>query len=177
VSPLLVVLVTVLAAPAQAPEPPERPAADRPERSPGEEAAKMVDAYVVSNLQESLGLSDEQFVKLLPLVKRLQSDRREYMLARRRSLRELRRLLESGTATETQVAERLREVKRFETEGPAKLQKTNESIDTALTPLQQAKFRVLEADIERKIRDILGQVRRQGRPAPRGEHPPGDQSQ
>jgi Spy/CpxP family protein refolding chaperone len=177
VSPLLAVLLTALAAPAQAPEPPERGAAQRPERNPGEDAAKMVDAYVVSNLQESLGLSDEQFVKLLPLVMRLQSDRREYMLGRRRSLRELRRLLESGTATETQVAERLREVKRFENEGATKVHNTSESIDDALTPLQQAKLRVLEADIERKIRDILGQVRRPGRPAPRGGRSPGDQSQ
>ena len=32
----------------------------------------MVDAYVVSNLQESLGLSDEQFAKAIPLVKKLQ---------------------------------------------------------------------------------------------------------
>ena len=32
----------------------------------------MVDAYIVSNLQESVGLTDEQFVKVLPLVKRLQ---------------------------------------------------------------------------------------------------------
>jgi hypothetical protein len=174
VSPLLAVLLIALAGPAQAPE--ERGAADRPERNPGEDAAKMVDAYVVSNLQESLGLSDEQFVKVLPLVRHLQTDRREYMLGRRRALRELRRVLESGTATESQVAERLREVKRFENEGTAKVRKTSESIDEALTPLQQAKLRILEADVDRKIREILGQVRRPGRPALRGNRPPGDQS-
>ncbi len=36
-------------------------------RRPGrDEAGRMVDAYVVSNLQESLDLTDEQFVKSAP---------------------------------------------------------------------------------------------------------------
>ena len=157
--------VLALAAPPASPQGP----GPRGDRRPAEEAARMVDAYIVSNLQESLGLSDEQFVTLLPLVKRLQSERREHVLGRIRALRDLRRLLESGTATEGQVTDQLREVKRAEVEGPEKVRKTTEAIDAALTPIQQAKFRVLEADVERRIREILGRVRRQGRPgAPRG---------
>lgn len=139
---------------------------------PGDEAAKMVDAYIVSNLQESLGLTDEEFVKLLPRVKRLQSERRASMQERRRAVRELRRLLESGTATEAQVAEQLREVKREEIEGPEKVRRTRDGIDAALTPLQQAKFRVLEWDVERRIREIIGQARRQGRAGPRASKQP-----
>ncbi len=160
----LVVLVAglALAAPRQAPGP-----GPRGEQRPAEEAAKMVDAYIVSNLQESLALTDEQFTKLLPLVKRVQVERREYAQGRGRNMRELRRLLQSGTATETQVTDQLREMKRREIEGPEKIRKTAEAIDAALTPLQQAKFRVLEADVERRIREILGQVRRQGRAGPR----------
>ena len=143
---------------------------------PGDEAAKMVDAYIMSNLQESLGLTDEQFVKLLPLVKRLQSERRASMQGRRRAVRELRQLLESGTATEAQVAEQLREVKREEVEGPERVRKTTEGIDGALTPLQQAKFRVLESDVERRIREIIGQARRQGMLGPRGtKQPPAEE--
>ena len=45
-----------------------------------EEAFRMVDAYVVSHLQESLGLSDEQFAKAVPLVTKLQRERREYLM-------------------------------------------------------------------------------------------------
>jgi len=138
----------------------------------GDEVAKMVDAYIVSNLQESLGLTDEEFVKLLPLVKRLQSERRASMQGRRNAVRELRRLLESGTATEAQVAEHLREVKHEEIEGPEKVRKITEGIDAALTPLQQAKFRVLESDVERRIREIIGQARRPGTPGGRGNKPP-----
>jgi hypothetical protein len=41
-----------------------------------DETFRLMDAYLISNLQESLGLSDEQFGRALPLVKKLQSDRR-----------------------------------------------------------------------------------------------------
>jgi Spy/CpxP family protein refolding chaperone len=143
-----------------------------PQGRAGDEVAKMVDAYIVSNLQESLGLTDEEFVKLLPLVKRLQSERRTSMQGRRAAVRELRRLLESGTATEAQVAEQLHQVKREEIEGPEKVRRTTEGIDAALTPLQQAKFRVLESDVEKRIREIINQARRQGLPAGRGNKAP-----
>jgi hypothetical protein len=125
----------------------------------------MVDAYVLSNLEESLSLSDEQFVKLLPLVKRLQADRRDTMHRRRRALGEMRRLLRSGAATEAQVAEKLKELKA--TENAERSRETMEAIDAELTPLQQAKFRVFEADVGRKIRELMGQRRRQspGRPS------------
>lgn len=146
-----------------------------PQGGPRDEAAKMVDAYIVSNLQESLGLTDEQFVKLLPLVKRLQSERRASRQARGRAVRELRRLLESGTATEAQVGEQLREMKREEIEGPERVRRTTEGIDAALTPLQQAKFRVLESDVERRIREVIGQARRQRMGGPRAsQHPEAD---
>jgi hypothetical protein len=65
----------------------------------------MVDAYVMSNLQESLGLSDEQFAKAIPLVTKLQTERREYHFERTRKMREMRRLLRQGGATEAHVLE------------------------------------------------------------------------
>ena len=73
----------------------EEPAApaDRPGR---DEAFRMVDAYLVSNLQESLGLGDEQFAKAIPLVKKVQAERRGYLLERTQTLREMRRLLRQG---------------------------------------------------------------------------------
>jgi Spy/CpxP family protein refolding chaperone len=150
---------------AQSPEEP-----GRGEMRPREEAFKIIDAYIVSNLQESLGLTDEQFVKVLPLVKRLQTDRRDLFQRRQQAIRELRRVLQSGTATEAQVADRLREAKAIETDEPARTRKNLEAIDAALTPLQQAKFRVLEEEVAQKIRGLMGQLRRQGRPSGR----PGD---
>ena len=129
----------------------------------------MVDAYIVSNLQESLSLTDEQFVKTLPLVKRLLSDRRELAEARRQALRELRQMLQSGSATEGKVADRLRELKGLENDEREKTKRDLEALDGVLTVLQQAKFRVMEVEIEQKIRELLNQARQRRRP---GEIPP-----
>ena len=144
--------------------------AARPE-GPGlgrEEAFKIVDAYVVSNLQESLGLTDEQFTRLLPLVMKLHNDRRDLVRRRLQSLREMRRLLASGTATEAQVDERLREVKKVENDEPAMLRRDRDAVDAALSPLQQAKFRVLESEVEQKIRGLRNRMQMEGRPGGRG---------
>ncbi len=144
------------------------------DRRPREEAAKMVDAYIISNLQDGLGLSDEQFVKLLPLVKRLQSDRRELATKRMQAMREMRRLLEAGGSSEARVVELLKQVKAVESEEPSMIRRDLEAVDAALTPLQQAKFRVLEIEVEFKIRELMNQIRRPGRPGRRpGNEPPG----
>ena len=144
-----------------------RPAGSE-DRRPREEAFRMIDANFVSNLQEGLGLTDEQFVRLLPLVKRLQSDRRQYAQRRLRALHETRRMLQTGEATESRVEELLREVKAVETEEPLGLRRDREAIDAGLSPVQQAKFRILELEVERKIRDLMMQMRGPGRPPGRG---------
>lgn len=171
-------LLVVTAAAASAQE------ASRPPGSEGrrrhEEAFRMIDAYLVSNLQEGLGLTDEQFVRLLPLVKRLQSDRRQYAQRRQRALHEIRRTLQSGEATESRIEELLREVKAVENEEPLATRRDREAIDSGLSPLQQAKFRILELEVERKIRDLMMQMRGQGRPPgrarPRSRNEPSPRS-
>jgi Spy/CpxP family protein refolding chaperone len=158
--------VLVLAVSASAAGQDEAPSPDRSHGRHRDEAFRMVDAYIASNLQESLGLTDEQLAKLLPLVTRLHHDRRELVHRRLQNLRELRGLLASGTATEAQVAQRLAEAKRLENEEPLRLRRDREAVDAALSPLQQAKFRVLEAAVEQKIRGLRGRIR--GRPGTRG---------
>jgi Spy/CpxP family protein refolding chaperone len=147
----------------------------RPGQAPGgpgpaNEAFKVVDAYVLSNLQESLGLTDEQFVKLLPLVKRVQSERREFAQRRARTMMELRRLLASGAATKSRVVELLTELKTIENDEPQALRKSRDAIDAALSPLQQAKYRVLEGDVERRIRELMRELGARG-PGARGQRP------
>jgi hypothetical protein len=158
---LLFAASVAAATPAVPQEEPERGAGRRQRRAARDEMFKMVDAYIVSNLQEGLGLGDDEFVKILPLVKRLQSDRRSFAQRRHRALVELRRTLESGAATEPRVAALLAEIKAVEVEEPAALRKDMEAIDAALDPVQQAKFRVLEAEVERKIRELASRMRQE----------------
>jgi hypothetical protein len=146
----------------------ESPSAEGPPRAPGareprREAFRLVDAYVVSNLQESLGLSDAEFVKVLPLVKKVQTGRRENLLARGRLLRQLRRQLRAGGAPEAEVRKTLEELKRLESEGRERTAEDVAELDRALTPLQQAKYRVLELEVEQRLRELMGRARERGR--------------
>lgn len=166
-SRMLMVLVLALGAGNARAVAQEEPAAgaERPGRA---EAFKMVDAYVMSNLQESLGLSDEQFAKAIPLVTKLQTERREYHFERTRKMREMRRLLRQGGATEAQVLELLGQVKALDADGPARARRDLEALDAVLTPLQQAKFRVLELEVEQRMRELVRRARpREGERAPR----------
>jgi hypothetical protein len=124
----------------------------------------MVDAYIVANIQESLGLSDQQYAEVIPLVKKLQTERRDYFESRWRAQRELRHLLRSGGATETQVETALGKLKQIEADGPEKVRRALDSLDGALTPVQQAKYRVFELDVEQRLRELMRRARRNHRP-------------
>jgi hypothetical protein len=130
--------------------------AGRPAR---EEAFRMVDAYLVSNMQESLGLSDEQFAKAIPLVKKLQRERREYLIERVRVMREMRRLLQQGGGAEAPVLELLQEAKKLDAEGPERTRRNLEALDALLRPIQQAKYRVLEGEVEQRVRELTNRAR------------------
>jgi hypothetical protein len=129
-----------------------------------DETFRLMDAYLISNLQESVGLTDEQFAKALPLVKKLQSDRRDFARRRMQALRTLRKTLVSGSATEASVADLLKEVKTASSEERAATVRNTEALDAALTPLQQAKFRVFEAEVDIRLRHLLARSQDKDRP-------------
>ncbi len=129
------------------------PAAHIPELR--DETFRLMDAYLISNLQESLGLTDEQFGKALPLVKKLQSDRRDYAKRRMQALRLLRKTLLSGSATEASVVDLLKDLKNASAEERAGTLRNLEVLDVVLTPIQQAKYRVFEAEVDLRLRHLL----------------------
>lgn len=126
-----------------------------------EEVFRMVDAYLAMNMEEALDLSPEQSAKVLPLVKRLQVDRRRFMERKMEAIRELKRSLGSGSATEGQITGLMTEIRAMEREEPLVLAKDRDAIDGVLTVLQQAQYRVLESEVEHRIRGLL---RRPGGP-------------
>ena len=131
------------------------------------ETFRLMDAYVISNLQESLALSDEQFARVLPLVKKLQSDRRESALRRLAALRSLRKILQSGTATDALVSGALKDVKSAVADERAATVANLDAMDAALTPLQQAKYRVFEAEVDTRLRHLLARIQDRDRPSRR----------
>lgn len=147
------------------------PLQQQPPRPVREEAFQMTQAYLISNLQSGLGLNDTEFAKVVPLVKAVQSARRQLFEERADRLRKLRQLLASGTATEGSIDETLRHVKETETKGPERLRGAIGALDAALTPIQQAKYRVLEADVEARMRRLLTRGHRGRRGAREDQQP------
>jgi hypothetical protein len=79
----------------------------------------------------------------------------------------MRRLLRQGGATEAQVLVLLRELKALDADGPGATLRNLEALDAVLTPVQQAKFRVLELEVEQRMRELV----RRARPAGAGRVP------
>jgi hypothetical protein len=157
----------------------------RPERAPGrrpprEEIFRMVDAYIAEHLQESLALSDEQLNRLMPLVRKLNADRRRFTERRIRSVFEMRRMLKEPAPNEARIAELLQQLRAAEAEEPAAIRAAHDAIDAQLSPLQQARFRILEAEVEHRVRRVMASVRgqrpngatRRDEDAPRPPHDP-----
>lgn len=142
----------------------DRAAAHVPELR--DETFRLMDAYMISNLQESLGLTDDQFARSLPLVKRLQSDRRDFARRRMAALRSLRKTLTSGAATEASVADLLKEVKSASADEHAGTARNLEALDAVLSPIQQAKFRVFEAEVDLRLRHLLARSQDKAQTSP-----------
>ena len=72
-----------------------------------------------------------------------------------KSLHLLRKALASGSATEPGVTDLLKELKSASADERAGTLKNLDALDGALTPLQQAKYRVFEAEVDLRLRHLL----------------------
>ncbi len=137
--------------------------ADEPEERPRERAARVVDRYMEKQIREGLGLTDEQVGRVMPALRRLHQARRDARERRTGALQDLRQAFASGAATETEIAEMVRVLRRLEQEEMQNLLRSRDAVDDMLTPVQQGKLRLLEAALQRKVRDARrggGQGRR-----------------
>ena len=150
-----------MAAFASAQEPPSRPGG-RPGR-PREEVFRLLDQYLSANLQERLGLGDEQTARALPLVRRLHTDRRRFAEQRLQALGQMRRFARSGMSDDAKAAELLRGVRAAEAEEQAAVRSAQEALDGVLTPTQQVKYRLFEAEVEHRIRQAMMRMRSERR--------------
>jgi hypothetical protein len=130
----------------------------------------MLDAYATIQAQQALQLSDEQYGRFIPLLKKLQETRRRNQQARNRMIGELRRLAGPRAATPADdgvLVEKLRALREQDERAAAEIRAAVGAIDEILTPQQQARFRIFEEHIENRKLDLLLRARaragRQGR--------------
>jgi Spy/CpxP family protein refolding chaperone len=129
-------------------------------RAHREEMTRLIDEYLMEKIQKRLDLTPQQYTQIAPLIKKLQGDRRNFARRRFEALRKMRRLLMRGGATEQEITAIVRELQDLEAEAPITLQKDMRAIDAVLSPVQQAKYRVLEFEVERRIGDLRRRAHR-----------------
>ena len=120
-----------------------------------EEAFRMVDAYVIANIQDSLGLTDAQYEKVVPLVNKLQKARREYFRERAQGAAAPAPPPGLRGGHGGRGGRGPRGLQGHRDRGPAAARDQMEALDAVLSPLQQAKFRVFEVDVEQRMRRLM----------------------
>lgn len=165
---LLLALVAVAAPSRAAAQAGARPPLDTPaDLQPGE-IQRLFDAMLIADAERALDLSDKQYPEFLTRLRALQGTRRANLLQRVTLMAELQRLSNPRNAGSDEAAlkERLTALQELESRNAAELRRSYNAIDEILDVRQQARFRVLEEQLERRKLELLMRAR-QNRPPQR----------
>lgn len=138
--------------------------AARPSRG---ELEGMIEAYIITKLQEALDLTDEQFGRMVVVQTKLQETRREYRRERVEILRELRSALRRESSGEEELAPLLERLaastKAFQEEERERYR----DIDAILDVRQRARYRILETEVQRRLQQLMRRGRDRNRESER----------
>ena len=134
-----------------------------------DEIQRLFDAYESMQAREALALSDAQLPSFLAQLTLLQDTRRRNQQERHRIVQKLSRLSgQRGELDEAAVRSTLKELDVADERSFAEARKAYEGLLQTLDLRQQARFRVFEAQMERRKLDLLMRARRR---AERGAEP------
>jgi dihydrodipicolinate synthase/N-acetylneuraminate lyase len=136
-----------------------------PDLSPAE-IQRLFDAMLVADAQQALALSDKQFPDFITRLRALQETRRGNLIQRVKLMAELQRLSNPRSASppdEAALKGRLAELQELESRSAAELRRAYNQIDEVLDVRQQARFRVLEEQLERRKLELLMRARQNRR--------------
>jgi hypothetical protein len=130
------------------------------------QVARLLDAYVLVQAQESLQLSDGQYGQFVSRMKSLQEVRRRNQQARQRILQDLGRLSADASQKpdEGAIRERLKALADHDERAAAELRQAYDALDGVLDVRQRARFRIFEERMERQKLELLMKARQANRP-------------
>lgn len=129
------------------------------------ELQRLFDAYVLVQAEEQLQLNDQQYPQFLSRVRTLQEVRRGNQQQRNRLVLELQRLsVGRGKGSDSAIKVRLKALQELEVRSAEEVRKAYEAVDEVLDLRQQARFRVLEEQMERRKLELLTRARGANRP-------------
>ena len=126
-----------------------------------EEVEGMMEAYILSKLQDALELSDDEYGRMVVAQKKLQDTRREYRRSRARVLRQMHQTLRREQAAEEELEPLLGELDSIRDTFYADEKARYAAIDEILDIRQRARYRILETEIQRRLQQLMRQVRGQ----------------
>ncbi len=132
---------------------------ERDLRPSGEEVDGMIDAYILSKLQDALVLSDEQFGRMVVAQKKMQDARRSYRRERSEVLRQMQQALRSEHAGETELSPLLSRLDELHQSFLAEERVRYRDVDAILDIRQRARYRILEGEIQRRLQQLIRQSR------------------
>ena len=131
----------------------------------------VVEGFYVSRFQRELELDDNQFAKVLPALRESLQKRTELGRQRTRALIAMRQALRNG-ASDEEILERIREVDAADAELRAVQERLLREVDPVLTPSQRARLRIVQPNLEQRIRNLIERSRnpnaQRRRPPPQG---------
>jgi hypothetical protein len=125
------------------------------------EVQQMFDALTLMQAEQTLQLSETQFPGFVLRLRALQQQRRRYQQERRQLVQQLVRLTAPAAASDdVPIKERLKALVDLDQRANADLRAAYQAVDQVLSVRQQARFRILEEQVERRKFDLLVRARR-----------------
>jgi hypothetical protein len=116
------------------------------------ELERWFDSYVLLQAQDTLQLSDAQFVRVLPPLKALQGA--------------MGGLLKANPLDEAALRVQLKALRDLEIRSADEVRRACDALDEVLDIRQQARFRMFEEQVERRKIDLLMKARQRGSQEP-----------
>ncbi len=137
-----------------------RPPDAQPDLSPAE-IQRLFDAMLVADAQRALVLTDKQYPDFINRLRALQETRRTGLMQRLKLMGELQRLTNprGPGGDDATIKERLTALQELESRSAAELRRAYDQIDEVLDVRQQARFRVVEEQLERRKLELLMRAR------------------
>jgi Spy/CpxP family protein refolding chaperone len=133
----------------------------------------MFDAMLITQAESFVGLTTDQFPAFVARVKRLQDTKIQQTRRFNKAFNELRQLVNTPgpgkpddmdpKAKDAAIEAKLKELDTIDAEGDAARAKALEAVNQLLTPVQRAKYRLLEDNLEKRKMDFLIKVRQPGK--------------
>jgi hypothetical protein len=139
----------------------------RPRRNARQDVEGLMEAYVISKLQEALELSDQQFAEMVVVQKKMSEHRRNFRRERQEALGQLREILRSPNGPDDEIASLLKRLYDLQEKHNSQQRADYEAVDKILDVRQRARYRLLEQEIQARFQQMVREIRRRQERQPR----------